>query len=74
MPSGVALFTFPSPVLQLMAAVTVSSSTVQLAGFASWRPIGKCACGLQIFKRFHAAYVDAVCNPFYSVNMVRAAW
>ncbi|KAK9832604.1 hypothetical protein WJX81_002897 [Elliptochloris bilobata] len=21
-----------------------------------------------IFKRFHAAYVDAVCNPFYSVN------
>jgi len=25
----------------------------------------------QIFKRFHAAYVDAVCNPFYSVNMVR---
>ena len=30
------------------------------------------ACALQIFKRFHAAYVDAVCNPFYSVSMVRA--
>ena len=28
-------------------------------------------CCEQIFKRFHAAYVDAVCNPFYSVNTVR---
>lgn len=27
---------------------------------------------MQIFKRFHAAYVDAVCNPFYSVNSVRS--
>lgn len=24
----------------------------------------------QIFKRFHAAYVDAVSNPFYTINTV----
>ena len=27
---------------------------------------------LQIFRRFHAAFVDAVSNPFYTVNMVRS--
>ena len=25
---------------------------------------------MQIFKRFHAAYVDAVSNPFYTINTV----
>ncbi len=34
----------------------------------------KSLIGMQIFKRFHAAYVDAVCNPFYSVNSVRSGW
>ena len=28
----------------------------------------------QIFKRFHAAYMDAVCNPFYTMNTVRRAF
>ena len=27
---------------------------------------------VQIFKRFHAAYMDAVSNPFYTTNTVRA--
>ena len=26
---------------------------------------------LQIFRRFHAAFIDAVSNPFYTVNTVR---
>lgn len=25
---------------------------------------------LQIFKRFHAAFIDAISNPFYTVNTV----
>ena len=24
----------------------------------------------QIFRRFHAAFIDAISNPFYTVNMV----
>ena len=28
----------------------------------------KKACSVQVFKRFHAAYVDAVSNPFYNVG------
>ena len=27
---------------------------------------------LQIFRRFHTAFVDAVSNPFYTVNTVRS--
>ena len=29
---------------------------------------------MQIFRRFHAAYVDAVSNPFYTINTVRPSF
>lgn len=28
---------------------------------------------VQIFKRFYAAYVDAISNPFYTMSTVRSA-
>ena len=31
--------------------------------FTSWH-------ALQIFQRFHAAYVDAISNPFYTMDTV----
>ena len=55
-------------VMPVFAVIVVSC-----APFLNPKQRGKeSACALQIFKRFHAAYVDAVCNPFYSVSTVRA--
>ena len=34
-----------------------------LMQFLSW-------CSMQMFKRFHTAYVDAVSNPFYTTSTV----
>ena len=67
MPCGVACL--QALVMSVCVVIVVSCAPHYLFLF---NLVKESACVLQIFKRFHAAYVDAVCNPFYSVSMVRA--
>ena len=44
--------------------ISKSCSILRAATQRSW-------CLMQVFKRFHTAYVDAVSNPFYTTSKVR---